>query len=146
MIRLIDDGNGQFHLYYSSDEFQKLEYDYDCLDFYTNGDVWTLNYEKLYRRNHQIMPFCRRDNSNDGLIVPGNDIPVFTFEELHNRNISSLDLYTWSAPIDLAEHYQAYRELRINNTANVSLLKFYNCSFVHRFGSFCQYYFNSTVG
>jgi hypothetical protein len=143
MIWLIDDGNGQFHLYYSSD---KLEYDYDCLDFYANDRFSVFNVDKSYRQHHhQIIPFCRRDNIDDGLIVPGNNIPVFTFKELNERNISSLDLYAWSAPIDLIEHYQSYRELKINNTANVSLLKFYNCSFVHRFGSFCQYYFNSTV-
>jgi hypothetical protein len=145
MIRLIDDGKGQFHLYYSSDGSQKLEYDYDCLDYYVNERIWSHDYDKFNRPNHQIIPFCRRDNIDDGLIVPGNNIPIFTFKELDERNVSSLDLYGWSAPIDLIEHYQAYRELKINNTANVSLLKFYNCSSVHRFGSFCQYYFNSTV-
>jgi hypothetical protein len=145
MIRLIDDGKGQFHLYYSSDGSQKLEYDYDCLDFYANTRIWHPNYDHSYRPNHQIIPFCRLDNIDDGLIIPGNNIPIFTFKELDERNVSSLDLYGWSAPIDLIEHYQAYRELQINNTANVFLLKFYNCSSVHRFGSFCQYYFNSTV-
>ncbi len=145
MIRLIDDGKGQFRLYYSSDGSQKLEYDYDCLDFYANDPSLDDIYHRLYRQHHQIIPFCRRDNIDDGLIVPGNNIPVFTFKELNERNISSLDLYARSAPIDLVEHYQAYRELKINNTVNASLLKFYNCSSVHRFGSFCQYYFDSTV-
>jgi hypothetical protein len=31
MIRLIDNGNDQFDLYYSSDESEKLEDDYDVL-------------------------------------------------------------------------------------------------------------------
>jgi hypothetical protein len=142
IIQLINLGNNQFHLYYSSD---KSGYDYDCLDFYPSDRVSLQDREKSYRQNQQIIPLCRRDNIDDGIIVPENNIPVFTFEELDKRNISSLDLYTWSAPIDLIEHYQAYRELKINNTTNGSLLKFYNCSLVNRFGSFCQYYFNSTV-
>jgi hypothetical protein len=142
MIRLINIGNSQFHLYYSSD---KLKYDYDCLDFYPNDRVLFQFLDKSYRQNQQIIPLCRHDNIEDGIIVPENNIPVLTFEELDKHNISSLDLYVWSAPIDLIEHYQAYRELKVNNTTDGSLFKFYNCSLVNRFGSFCQYYFNSTV-
>ncbi len=145
ILWLFDDLNGQLHLYYSSDGSKKLGYDYDCLDLYANDRFSIYDAELQYPRGHQIIPFCRRDNIDDDLIVPGNDIPIFTFEELNKRNVSSLDLYAWSAPIDLIEHYQVYRECKIDDEANASLSKFYNCSSVHRFGSLCQYYFSSSV-
>jgi len=147
ILWLIDFSNGQFHLYYSSDGSKKLDYDYDCLDFYVN-DRFSPDHDiskSQDRRNHQIIPFCRRDNIDDQLIVPGIDIPIVTFKELDERNVSSFDLYTWSAPIDLVEQYQAYRERKIDDETNTALTKFYNCSLVHRFGSLCQYYFNSSV-
>jgi hypothetical protein len=124
-----------------------LEYDYDCLDFYPNDRISPHNdvSRSQYQRYHQIIPFCRRDNIDDGLIMPGIDIPIFTFKELNERNVTSFDLYTWSAPINLVEHYQAYRERKIDDKTNASLSNFYNCSLVHRFGSLCQYYFNSSV-
>ncbi len=96
ILWLFDDLNGQLHLYYSSDGSKKLGYDYDCLDLYANDRFSNYNNELQYPRGHQIIPFCRRDNIDDDLIVPGNDIPIFTFEELNQRNVSSVDLYAWS--------------------------------------------------
>jgi hypothetical protein len=141
----MDYSNGQLHLYYSSDGSEKSEYDYDCLDFYANDKISNYKPKLPYRQNHQIIPFCRRDNIDDGLIVSRADIQVSTFKELEERNITSMDLYAWSAPIELVEQYQAYQENDVENKSKASFSKFYNCSSVHRFGHFCQYYFNLLV-
>jgi len=107
-----------------------LEYDYDCLDFYPNDRISPHNdiSRSQYQRDHQIIPFCRCDNIDDGLIMPGIDIPIFTFKELNERNVTSFDLYTWSASIDLVEHYQAYRERQIDDKIQelISLLLNYS--------------------
>jgi hypothetical protein len=50
-------------------------------------------------------------------------------------NVTSDQLYSWSAPIDLIEEYQIY--LITNNTV-LSTTVFYNCT-KHWFGPFCQY-------
>ena len=63
----------------------------------------------------------------------------FTFAELAAEQISSRQLYAWSASIDLVERYQFYL------TESSSLIQttmetefFYNCTWP-RFGSFCDY-------
>jgi hypothetical protein len=141
----MDYSNGQLHLYYSSDGSQKLNYEHDCLDFYASDDISNYNGRLPYRKNHQIIPFCRRDDIDDGLIIPTADIQVSTFQQLDDRNVSSMDLYAWSASIELIEQYQAYRENHIDKNSNASLSRFYNCSLVHRFGHFCQYSFTLSV-
>ena len=97
ILQLIGYENGQLHLYLSSNGSAQFEYDHDCLDFYANDRISDYNSGKPYRKNHQIIPFCRRDSLADGLIVTRNNIPVFTLKELDERNVSSLDLYRWSA-------------------------------------------------
>jgi hypothetical protein len=71
-----------------------------------------------------------------------NDIaPKFTFAELSKQNVTSQQLYLWSAPIDLIERYQFY--LNQLSTSNRSLSEtdvFYNCT-IQRFGPLCQYEF-----
>ncbi len=61
----------------------------------------------------------------------------FTFEELHKQNISTYQLYTWSAPIDLIEHYQIYLDKNLSRND----LIFYNCTYPW-FGTHCEYSFD----
>jgi hypothetical protein len=127
--------NGQYYLY-----------DDDCLDYYANEDISDyLISSKTYRKEHQIIPFCRRDYVNDEFIIIDNDISSFRFDELDKRNITSLQLYSWSAHLDLVEEYQAFRENRNDQTNNRSSRLFYNCSSKQKLGLFCQYSFNSNV-
>jgi hypothetical protein len=132
--------NGQYYLYGE-----------DCLDFYATESI--SNYtmlDMLYlgegcRKEHQIIPFCRRDHFTDEYIVVDDEIPSFTFNELNNRNISSLELYSWSNRLDLVEEYQAYREYNGDPINNKSFALFYNCSSKQKFGLFCQYSFSLNV-
>jgi hypothetical protein len=72
-------------------------------------------------------------------MMNGSISSAFTFEDLNKQNVSIQDLFSWSAPIDLAEHYQIYIE-----KSNSSLISgtFYNYT-LPWFGVFCQYTFDS---
>lgn len=122
-------------MYYSSDQSNELDCDYDCFDYHQDDLAFSEVFLVAIERNQQIIPFCRRGDLHDELVIRERRIATFTFEQLNNDNISSLDLYRWFAPIDLIEHYQAFREGRTSSSS----LKFSNCSSVNRFGSFCQY-------
>ncbi|CAF5020473.1 unnamed protein product, partial [Rotaria sp. Silwood1] len=64
----------------------------------------------------------------------------FTFAELYKRNITSKQLYLWSAPMDIVEHYQFYLNQLSNSNKSPSMTTqlFYNCT-LPRFGPLCQY-------
>ncbi|CAF4995218.1 unnamed protein product, partial [Rotaria sp. Silwood1] len=65
----------------------------------------------------------------------------FTFVVLYMLNITSEQLYFWSAPMDVVEHYQFYLNLLLtSNTSSSSMATymFYNCT-SPRFGPLCQY-------
>ncbi|CAF3755523.1 unnamed protein product [Rotaria sp. Silwood1] len=72
--------------------------------------------------------------------IENNDVfPKFTFAELSKQNITSQQLYFWSAPIDVVERYQFYlNQLSTSNDIFLESQKFYNCT-LPRFGSMCQY-------
>lgn len=76
--------------------------------------IWIImQTSKTYRKEHQIIPFCRRDYVNNESIIIDNDIPLFRFDILDKRNITSLQLYSWSAHLDLVEEYHAFRQIRM---------------------------------
>ncbi|UJR07864.1 hypothetical protein I4U23_012147 [Adineta vaga] len=62
----------------------------------------------------------------------------FTFDQLRELNVSTQDLISWSASIDLAERYQFYIEQQGNSSTSNEL--FFNCT-IPWFGSRCQYSF-----
>ncbi|CAF4140934.1 unnamed protein product, partial [Adineta steineri] len=65
----------------------------------------------------------------------------FNFFQLAALNITSLQLYHWSAPIDIVESYQFYlNQLSTSNNISLSTKVFYNCT-LPRFGLQCQYLF-----
>ena len=71
-----------------------------------------------------------------------NFFPKFTFDELSKENITSQQLYLWSAPIDIIEHYQFYlNQLSTSNDLSLAKEIFYNCT-LPRFGPICQYEFD----
>ena len=84
---------------------------------------------------HQIIPYCLSESTSKWKIEKNNCDQKFTFGELKIRNISSQQLYLWSAPIDLIERYQFY----LNSCeTNMERELFYNCTFPW-FGPMCQY-------
>ena len=114
----------------------------DSLDYYgTDYDLNSMEIDISKRDEHQIIPFCRDDDKSIE-----NNVQVkfasMTFEELNNRNITGLQLYSWSIHMDLIEEYQAYRH---NNKTTASNSTIYNCSAVHKFGLYCQYSFDTKV-
>ncbi|CAF3730631.1 unnamed protein product [Rotaria sordida] len=82
---------------------------------------------------YQIIPYCIRPSEpklfrvKHDTLVKGRSI---TFNELHANNISSQQLITWSASIDIAEQYQAREGFDSGN--------FYNCTWPV-FGHYCLY-------
>ena len=93
---------------------------------------------------YQIISYCLTESSSKWNIEENNFHQKFTFAELYKQNISSQQLYTWSAPMDLIEQYQLYINQR-SLSKNISLIElqlFYNCT-LPRFGRYCQYSFDT---
>ena len=92
--------------------------------------------------DRQLMFYCLSVSPSTFHIQSNIPFPHYTFPQLAKENITSHDLYLWSASIDLIEHYQFY--LNQPSTSNYSLLKtdiFSNCTWP-RFGPVCQYEFD----
>ncbi|CAF1501565.1 unnamed protein product, partial [Adineta steineri] len=104
---------------------------HDCLRF----DV--LNEVRNFSR--EIIHFCMSELPTEFHIEENNIFPKFTFDYLSKQNITSEQLYLWSAPIDIIEDYQFYlNQLSISNDLELSKNVFYNCT-SPTFGSMCQY-------
>ncbi|CAF4011362.1 unnamed protein product [Rotaria magnacalcarata] len=89
--------------------------------------------------SHEIISYCMSELPSKFHIEKNDFFPKFTFDELSKQNITSQQLYLWSASIDLAEYYQFYlNELSTLNQSSLSREVFYNCT-LPRFGSMCQY-------
>jgi hypothetical protein len=107
---------------------------FDCLYAYLiDGGKETYG---CYIRNSHLIPYCRRpdnDDEQDASIKPDKNIAeAIPFEELKKRSMTSEQLLTWFAPIDVAEKYEM-------NYIGPNV--FYNCS-PPWFGSMCQYKFD----
>jgi len=124
----------QLNLYYTdsvSTPEKEKELQHDCL----RADV-RMDYMDDIR---EIISYCMSELSSEFDIEPFHFHAKLTFVELAKENISSQQLFHWSAPIDLIEHYQFY--LNKLSTFNDSFLAnkiFYNCTWP-RFGPKCQY-------
>ncbi|CAF1023211.1 unnamed protein product [Rotaria sp. Silwood1] len=124
----------QYSLYYS-DIRQNSYLTFDCL--YTQIIEGELNTYSSYIMNNQLTSYCRRpdnDEKQDEIsdMLEENIANKITFNELRKKGVTSEQLLSWSAPIDLVEQYE------INNQSDEQL--FYNCSSLW-FGSKCQYRF-----
>lgn len=87
----------------------------------------------------QIVPYCIRSASIEPFPLAPATIEgtLHSFEELRQGQIRSEQLYSWSAPIDLAECYQLYLDNHIESSCPHV---FYNCTRPW-FGELCQYRF-----
>ncbi|CAF5105339.1 unnamed protein product, partial [Rotaria sp. Silwood1] len=84
------------------------------------------------RINRELLTYCMSESLTKYHIEVNNLFQKFTFAELAKLNITSYQLYIWSAPIDIAERYQLYlNQISASNTSNHSSDKdtFYNCTF-----------------
>ncbi|CAF4997127.1 unnamed protein product, partial [Rotaria sp. Silwood1] len=130
----------QINLYYTdwfsdNESINVLQHDCFRVPAYINEDN---------RINRELLTYCMSESLTKYHIEVNNLFPKFTFDELAKRNITSYQLYIWSAPIDIAERYQHYlNQISASNTSNHSSDKdtFYNCT-LPRFGLSCQYQIN----
>lgn len=96
------------------------------------------------KSNRFVIFYCLSEPSS--ILSITNDIPFpkYNFSELARKNITSYDLYLWSAPIDLIERYQFYLNQLQHSTYMLSERDvFYNCTWP-RFGPLCQYQFDNS--
>ena len=114
-----------FNLYYTDRSF--IGDDHDCLYYHVPE----------YGLLSQVIPYCIRIQLNEEDSNYVNHHPSFTFEDLRNNNVTSFQLYTWSAPIDLIESYQSGLE----NSSSISTFRYFNCTYPW-FGSHCEYSFD----
>ncbi|CAF1221605.1 unnamed protein product [Adineta ricciae] len=114
-------------------------------DLRTNGNSDLTTYHHcLYFHNHtinQTIPFCITEKPTM-IELPTNDDhdhQRLKFKDLQRQNITSEQLYLWSAPTDVAEDYQFYLDQYSTSAARVMDSNyFYNCTWP-KFGSECEY-------
>ena len=95
-----------------------------------------------WNTNRQIISYCLIHSVFDYHLQEQNSFPRLSFAQLSQANITTEQLYHWSASIDLIEDYQFYLDqtsTSIRSTLGKTL--FYNCT-LPRFGPFCQYQFD----
>ncbi|CAF2975188.1 unnamed protein product [Rotaria sp. Silwood2] len=114
-----------FNLYHT--DYLRNDLDLDCLHYHT------------YKQGlaHQLIEYCIRSELDKYISYDSGQHRAFTFENLSKQNITSEELYEWSAPVDLIENYQIY----LDNNSAPSRFLFYNCTFPW-FGSHCEYSFD----
>lgn len=133
-------GRHQLNLYFTNRRRQsEMNSMHDCL--YCSAENLLAQYENgFWERLSQIIPYCIRENFDETSNIVSSDMngTSLTFDELRRKQITSEQLYDWSAPIDIIELYQLY----LNNfDETFSNETFQNCSRPW-FGPFCQYRFD----
>ena len=105
---------------------------YDCLHVLAEREKETSPY--------QIISYCLTESPSQWKFQDNHLDQKFTFDQLHQQNLTSEQLYLWSAPIDVIERYQFYlNQLSMaNHSLSITTQFFYNCT-SPRFGPFCQY-------
>jgi len=115
----------QFNLYYT-DWIEKNEnvFFHDCLRAMMHDSEES---ESLF--------YCLGEFPSDFHFIVDKAVQNFTFSQLRKLNITSQQLYYWSASIDMTEDYQIYLDY---NDASLENKTFFNCT-SSSFGSQCQY-------
>ena len=145
-ITLVGSGMFQKFSLYNTNIDQRTEnsdqWMHSCLHYYVLNDIIDYNLlpePLVHGVTHQIIHYCFRpsEKPEDELHFLNTRNQNFTFDQLQMNNISSHQLYLWSAPIDLVEQYEIY----LNNTNSSSEIIYYNCT-KPWFGPLCQYSFD----
>ena len=94
---------------------------------------------KINSRYYELSSYCLTEQLTEYNLENDSSLSKFSFAQLAKDNISSEQLYYWSAPIDLIERYQFYlNQLPKFNDSLLATDIFYNCT-LPRFGPQCQY-------
>ena len=114
---------------------------YDCIYYRIRYEK--LAYQELSNVIDETIPYCFRP-ANESPILPldfansrGENV---TFKELRLGNITTRELLSWSAPIDLIDRYELYLNEIDLSLSSLSNEVFYNCS-KPWFGLRCEYSF-----
>ncbi|CAF1356637.1 unnamed protein product [Adineta steineri] len=83
---------------------------------------------------NEIVSLCMSEWPSKWNIERNNFDKIYSFTELSKHNVTSEQLYLWSAPMDIIEDYQFY----LNDISILNEKFFYNCT-LPRFGPLCQY-------
>ena len=88
----------------------------------------------------EIISYCMNEWPSKWQMINNHFDQIFTFVELHKKNVTSEQLYRWSGPMDVIENYQWYlNQISIGNVPSAMETQvFYNCT-LPRFGPQCQY-------
>ena len=113
-----------------NDNGSDIALQHDCL----HVTAWMQKETELY----QIVSYCMSEWPSKWKIQKSKLDQSFTFADLAKRNITSEQLYLWSAPIDVIERYQVYLNQISTSNSSLSSELFYNCT-SPRFGPLCQY-------
>lgn len=100
----------QFYVY-NTDVNNRNDRQHHCLFYYVLDDIISLDMPAILQ--HQIISYCERPverhvNRTNNLYI-GTNMST-TFETLKEQQVTSEQLLSWSAPIDLVERYQMYLE------------------------------------
>ena len=119
--------NGEFWNLYDTQENNSLK-DHSCLYYYTINTAISIT----------LIPYCIRSNYSSNRTVSDlwNINEQYSFKELQADNIKTVDLMSWSVPIEAIENYQIYLDYGDHSHEFI-----YNCS-EFWFGPRCQYTFD----
>jgi hypothetical protein len=101
-------------------------------------DSWVNNKKDIY----EITLYCMSEWPSKWNIQENNVDKKFSFAQLYALNVTSEQLYLWSAPLDIVEDYQSYLDqISMSNKPLITTHWFFNCT-LPTFGSMCQYSFD----
>ncbi|UJR19278.1 hypothetical protein I4U23_022407 [Adineta vaga] len=112
---------------YNTNEINTLQY--HCFNLPIVEEISSIS-------TFELISYCLNEQSFEFHIQPNGYNSNYSFIELSKRNITSDDLYSWFAPIDIIERYQSYLDELLPSSEGKEI--FYNCT-KERFGSMCQY-------
>ncbi|CAF1467257.1 unnamed protein product, partial [Adineta steineri] len=111
-----------------------VDLQHDCLHVPTHLIEDNIQY-------HQVISYCMGERPSKWNIEENSFDQNYSFSQLKMLNITSQQLYLWSAPVDIVEEYESYLNQSLFSNQSLALMAtqlFYNCT-QSRFGSVCQY-------
>ena len=122
---------------YMSDKVSELDMRSNCLYYHAANTI--IDYKLPIKPVLEIIEYCLQPLIGISIPEPCSSFngTKWSFKDLHEKQVSSEELYAWSAPIDVIERYQDY----LNNPSTKNARQFfYNCT-PPSFDPCCEYSF-----
>ncbi|CAF1464938.1 unnamed protein product, partial [Adineta steineri] len=119
---------------WTSNTETNVDLQHDCLHVPTHLIEDNIQY-------HQVISYCMGEWPSKWNIEENSFDQNYSFSQLKMLNVTSQQLYLWSAPMDIVEEYESYLNQSLFSNQSLALMAtqlFYNCT-LPRFGSVCQY-------